>query len=146
MSLAKNPEDRYQTSHEMANEFYRAVGMATQPEIMRESYSLKAEPTESPSTKPEALPVAYRRTESEPPPSTTPQPELELPAKSHLQPESGPSPKSTSPPEPRPGPKSSRSRIWIGVGLFSLVCLFVLVFGHPDSYPPELSSRNAPGL
>jgi len=129
-ALAKNPEDRYQTSHEMANEFYRAVGMATQPEIMRESYSLKAEPTEvPPPTKPEALPVAYRQTESEPPPSTTPQPELELPAKSNLQPVSGPSPKPPSPPEPKPGPKSSRSRIWIGVGLFSLVCLLVLVFG-----------------
>ena len=129
-ALAKNPEDRYRTSQEMANEFYRAVDMATQPEIIGEPYSLKAEPTEvPPSTKPEALPVAHRQTELESPPRTESQPELELKAKSQMQPESGSSPKPPPPPEPKPSPKPSRSWVWISLGLFSLICLIVLVFG-----------------
>jgi serine/threonine protein kinase len=129
-ALAKNPDDRYRTSQELANEFYRAVGLATQPEIIREPYSLKAEPTEvPPSTKLEALPAANGRTESEPLPRTDPQPELELKAKSQMQPESGSSPEPPSPPEPRPIPKRSRSGLWIGLGLFSLICLIGLVFG-----------------
>lgn len=104
-ALAKNPEDRYRTSQEMANDFYRGIGMATQVENIREPYPLKAEPTEvPPSTKPEPLPAA------------------------RLQPESQPSPKRESRADPAPVSKPSRSRLWIGVGLFALVSLSVLGF------------------
>jgi serine/threonine protein kinase len=146
-ALAKKPDDRYQTSHEMANEFYRALGMATKPEVIREPYSLKPEPTEiPPSIKPEVLPVERRRTEAEPPPGTKPQQELGPPAKSKIQSDPEPSQK------PVPIPKRSRSLIWIGLGIFSLVCLLALVFGVSRLFavralfppPPETQSAVLP--
>ena len=79
-ALVKNPDDRYQTSREMAIDFYLSIGMNRQAETIREPYPVRAEPIEAPAP-------------------------------------------------PKPEPKPARSRAWIGVGLFSLVCLSLLVIG-----------------
>jgi eukaryotic-like serine/threonine-protein kinase len=103
-ALAKNPDDRYQTSQEMANDFYVSVGMAEQSEKIREPYPLTPMPIEvPPPTKPEPTGVLAPRPET--------------------------SPKSASRTVPEPSPKPARSRSWIVVGLFSLVCLALLAFG-----------------
>ena len=141
-ALAKNAQDRYQTSQEMANDFYRSIGMREQEEVVPEPYSLKPVPTEiPPPTKPDAIPVPRVLTEPEPLPESQPKIEPEPPPKPQLQREPEPLPRSQpriepelpSKPqrrtEPEPTPKPARSRVWIGVGLFSLVCLTVLAFG-----------------
>jgi len=76
-ALTKNPEDRYQTSREMAVDFYLAIGMTAQAETIRE-----------------ALPEHIV--------TSTPAPIKEKPA---------------------------RSPIWIGVGIFSFICLLALAIG-----------------
>jgi len=117
-ALAKNPNDRYRTSQEMANDFYLSMGMTDQAEIIREPYPLKAVPTEvPPPTKPEPLPVPELRTEPKPPPKSQPRIESELPPK--------PQPRL----EPTPARKPTRSRVWVGMGLFSVVCLSLLAYG-----------------
>jgi serine/threonine protein kinase len=129
-ALAKNPNDRYRTSQEMANDFYRSIGMSTKAEVSREPYPLTPVPMEvPPPTKPEPLPVQQPRAEPAPLPKSQPQLEQVLPAVSKLQTEPEPPPKSQPRVEPAPAPKPARSRVWIGVGLFSLVCLGLLAFG-----------------
>jgi serine/threonine protein kinase len=79
-ALVKNPSDRYQTSQEMAIDFYLSIGMTRQAETIREPYPMSVELTEAPV-------------------------------------------------KPQPAPKPARSRAWIGVGLFSLICLSILAIG-----------------
>ncbi|HVF25254.1 MAG TPA: serine/threonine-protein kinase, partial [Anaerolineales bacterium] len=73
-ALTKNPENRYQTSREMAVDFYLAIGMTAQAETIRE-----------------ALPAQIA--------TAMAAPIIEKPA---------------------------RSPIWIGVGIFSFICLVAL--------------------
>ena len=103
-ALAKNPDDRYQSSQEMANDFYVSIGKAEQSEKTREPYPLTPMPIEvPPPTKPEPTGVLA--------------PPLET------------SPKPASRTVPEPAAKPARSRTWIVVGLFSLACLALLAFG-----------------
>ena len=54
-ALAKNPDDRYQTSREMAVDFFLSIGMTSQAETILKPYPDSARPTEippSPSPKP----------------------------------------------------------------------------------------------
>jgi len=76
-ALTKNPDERYQTSREMAVDFYLAIGMTAQAETIRE-----------------ALPEHIA--------TVTPAAITEKPA---------------------------RSPIWIGVGIFSFICLLALAVG-----------------
>ena len=78
-ALTKNPEERYQTSREMAVDFYLAIGVTAQAETIRE-----------------ALPEHIAAT--------------------------APAPVSIN-------EKPARSPIWIGVGIFSLICLIALAVG-----------------
>jgi serine/threonine protein kinase len=105
-ALLKNPDDRYQTSREMAIDFYLSIGMNRQAETIREPYPVRAEPIEAP-----APPMSEPTQRQEPPPMPEPtQRQEQLPM-------------------PEPTQKPARSRAWIGVGLVSLVCLSLLAFG-----------------
>ncbi len=105
-ALLKNPDDRYQTSREMAIDFYLSIGMNRQAETIREPYPVSSVPIEAPA-----------------PPMPEPTQKQELP------PMPEPTQKQEPLPKAEPTPKPARSRTWIGVGLFSLVCLSLLAFG-----------------
>src|SRR5215216_164935 len=116
-ALAKNPDDRYQSSQEMANDFYFAIGMAEQAEIIRDPYPLTPMPIEvPPPTKPESSVLPQLQTE----PTPKSQLQIEPRPRPQSQPEAKPLPKSQSRTELEPAPKPARSRVCIVVGLFSL--------------------------
>src|SRR5215207_3713958 len=94
-ALTKNPDDRYQTSREMAVDFYLAIGMTAQAETIRE-----------------ALPAHIATT--------------------------APAPVSINDNE-----KPVRSPIWIGVGIFSLICLIALAVGA-FRLLPRLTNSSSP--
>jgi serine/threonine protein kinase len=162
-ALAKNPNDRYRTSQEMANDFYRSIGRSTPAEVTVEPYPLTPMPMEiPPPTKPEALPVSPPRKEPEPPPSAPPQRQPEPAVVSPLRTEPEPQPKSQAweapvpsavskprtEPEPRIEPasvsKPARSRVWIGAGLFSVICLAVAAYGAFRFLPLPIGQPFAP--
>jgi serine/threonine protein kinase len=126
-ALAKNPNDRYQTSLEMVNDFYLAIGMNAQAEIIHGSEPVNTVPVEasvSLPSKPEPiaaapapLPKPQVQTEREP----TPKPQARIEPVS--------APKSQVRTEPKSAPKPARSRSWIGVGLISLVLIGLLALG-----------------
>jgi eukaryotic-like serine/threonine-protein kinase len=109
-ALLKNPDGRYQTSQEMANDFYRSIGLTEQAEIIRELYPASTTPTQAP-------------VEASVPSPPKPSPPLEPEPRTELEPRTKPEPLS------KPTPKPARSKAWIGVGLLSLVCLSLLAFG-----------------
>ena len=88
-ALTKNPDDRYQTSRQMAIDFFLAIGMTAQAETIREA----------------------------------------LPA--HL---------ATAPASSKQ--KSTRSPVWLGVGIFSFLCLLVLAIGAFRLLPTLTNSGN----
>jgi len=140
-ALLKNPDDRYQTSSEMAIDYYLSIGMNRQAETIREPYPVRAEPIEAP-----APPIEPTQKEELPPkPELTQKPEpsskAELTQKEELPPK--PEPKQKQEPSPKPEPKQARSRAWIGVALFSLVCLALLAFGVPRLLSALQSSPKA---
>jgi eukaryotic-like serine/threonine-protein kinase len=98
-ALQKNPDDRYQTSREMAIDFYLAIGMITQAEMIGGPHPVNSTPIEASV----ALPPAPAG------PKPRPKPEQRI--------------------EAEPTPKPARSRGWIGVGLISLVFLVLLAVG-----------------
>jgi eukaryotic-like serine/threonine-protein kinase len=107
-TLLKNPDERYQTTRELANDYSRSIGMTTQAETIREPHPESPVPIEAP---------APRQPEPQP-----------LPKPEPTQPEPPSKPVLT---EAKPTPKPARSRTWIGVGLFALICLALLAFGAP---------------
>src|SRR5689334_5472526 len=112
-ALQKNPQDRYPTSREMAIDFYLAIGMVTQAEIIRKPDQVSPPPSEPPvALTPEPLPVEIKP-QTEPEPRTKPEP--------------------IAKPEqlikPQPAPKPARSRSGIGMGLIALVVLILFAFG-----------------
>jgi serine/threonine protein kinase len=115
-ALLKNPDDRYQTSSEMAIDYYLSIGMNRQAETIREPYPVRTEPVEV-----RALPELAPVQDQEPPSKPGPTQNQELP----------PEPVQHQEPLPKTEPKPARSLKWIGVGLFSLVCLSLLVFAVP---------------
>ena len=143
-ALMKNPDDRYQTSRELAMDYYRAIGITPQGAPSRPSVEpspvntlamdspvpapaektaiepvLKPEPVQEqkPAPKQESAPVVK--------PAPKPEPEARLEPVPDLTPAPKPQPASTSEPTAKP----SRSLVWIGVGVASLVCLAALGVG-----------------
>jgi formylglycine-generating enzyme required for sulfatase activity len=112
-ALVKNPDERYQTSQEMAIDFYLSIGMAAEAGAIRESYPVIPVPISVPApTKPE--------------PAIEPEPKEQLESPTKREPKQKPEPPA---PKEKREPKPARSRAWIGVGLLSLVCLALLVVG-----------------
>lgn len=84
-ALLKNPADRYQSSSDMAIDFYRSIGMNRQAETIREPYPVRpdsvedsapSDPEPSPPIEPElaAKPVTTPKTERAIKTETTPEP------------------------------------------------------------------------
>jgi formylglycine-generating enzyme required for sulfatase activity len=127
-ALLKNPDDRYQTSRELAMDYSRSIGMTRQAESIRKPTPVSTVPLEEPAPttlepaiKPEPTTKPELQTTPEPPPKLEPLPKLEPTPKLE--------PQTTPEPAPKPSPKPARSRAWIGVGILSLVCLSLLGFG-----------------
>ncbi len=117
-ALRKNPDDRYGSSREMAIDFYLSIGMTAQAETIREPYPVNIVPLEvRVPTQPEPIAKQEPTVKPESIPSLEPAPKLQSEAK--LEPAT----------KPESTPKPARNRAWIGVGLFSLVCLSLLVVG-----------------
>jgi serine/threonine-protein kinase len=122
-ALAKNPEDRYATSQELASAYDTAIGRRAQEDILHESF---------PASPPPAVPARSQELE---PVAATPLPQSE--------------PEPVSPAESRaeqaPAPGRSRTLIWIAAGVFALVCLGLLAFGASRllaARPLALSARS----
>src|SRR5215212_4977283 len=114
-ALRKNPDDRYQSTGEMAIDFNRAIGIGStgQAEIIRE---------------PSPSPVSASAME----------PSVALPPKPV-------STQTALTPKPKPASKPARSRTWIGVGIFSFICLLLLGVGAWGlaSFLPSFSKPSA---
>ncbi len=129
-ALQKNPEGRYQSSLEMADDFLASIGMATPVEVAHKPEPLKETPTAIPVEVPAPVPQApqpWRESRVKMEQASVPKPEPPR--------EPEPIPKRESRPEPVPRlepeakPKPARGRSWIGVGVVSLIALLLLGFG-----------------
>ena len=131
-ALQKNPDDRYQSSRELAVDYSRSIGITSQATTLPEAHPVSVEPVE-------ALPL----TEVEPPPEPQPQtkpepvPMLERPT----------APRSQAKLEsiPEPELKSGRGRSWIPAILFSVIGLSVLAVAAflflPRGAPPPRATE-----
>jgi serine/threonine-protein kinase len=118
-ALVKNPDDRYQSSRELAMEYYRAIGMTTQAATLPEAspVSAVAIETEAPIVA-EPPPKLEPQVQSEPPPKREPSQEKELSPK--------PKPKQEPLLNPEPISKPAPRRAWIPAVLFSVIGIAVL--------------------
>jgi serine/threonine protein kinase len=156
-ALQKNPDDRYQTSREMAIDFYLSIGMTAQAEAIREPYPVstvsieapapearpepKLEPT--PETKPEPLPIPEPKRETKPEPLPIPEPKPEPRPETKPEPlpipEPLPEPKRETKPEPTPKPPRSRAgipAILVSIiGLAVLAAAAYLIFSRRSNLP-----------
>lgn len=138
-ALFKNPDERYQTSRELAADFYRAIGHTvpgTVPQVDPNQINTVAmdSPVVAPAEKtqlepaiptPEVARASTPKIEPEPAPVREPDP-VAVPEPAPIsRPQSTSQPASVS--EPAPGPK--RNLGLIGVGLFGIVCLAALGVG-----------------
>lgn len=115
-ALLKNPEDRYQSSRELAMEYSRAIGVSAAAEVTREPVSVNPAPVGAPE------PV---EADSTPVPQPPTKPESKPMLEQQIKPESRPK----LDPRPEPEPKPARSRSRLPVIVFSVVVLAVLAGG-----------------
>lgn len=135
-ALLKNPEDRYNSSRELAADYSRAIGIGTTREVTREPVFVSPAPMSAPEpveVEPAPLPQPPTKPESTP--------ILEQPVK----PESRPKLEPASKPEPKP----ARSRSWIPAVLFSIIGLALLAGGafflfSRNSTPSTPTQTSAP--
>ena len=100
-ALVKNPDDRYQSSRELATDYFRSIGMRSEAStVLEPTTPVSTEATEAIGTSNASAPILM---------------EQAVPAEPQTKPE--------------PAPKPARSRMWIGVGLISLVCITLLAIG-----------------
>lgn len=139
-ALFKNPDERYQTSRELATDFYRAIGHTvpgTVPQVDPNQINTVAmdSPVAAPAERtqlepaipaPEVARASTPKIESEPAPVREPEP-VAVPEPAPISRPSSTTSQPASVSEPAPGAK----RNWglIGVGLFAIVCLAALGVG-----------------
>ena len=135
-ALAKNPDNRYQSSFEMTEDFLAAIGGAPQAEVVRKPAPINDMPTSSPVEAPapvSKIPGAWRESRVKMEPASTPKQEPRQEPEQRREPEPVAKPEtrreSAPRPEPEPKPKPARGRSWIGVGLVSMIALLLLAFG-----------------
>ena len=114
-ALVKNPEDRYQTTRELAIDYSRAIGLSTEQDTIPKPPPAGTVPAEAPAPP-----------ELEPTPKAEPAVEPEPPRKLEPSAKSEPAPKREPAIKPEPLPKPARSRSGIPVVLFSVIGLSVL--------------------
>ncbi|HKY54057.1 MAG TPA: protein kinase [Anaerolineales bacterium] len=143
-ALLKNPADRYQTSSEMAINFYLSIGMNRQAETIREPYPVKAEPIEAPAPpKPEPAP------KQEPAPKPEPTEKLQPEIKPAPSPKLEPTEKLQPAIKPELPPKAPGNRRGILILLFSVIGLSVLalagylIFSRGPSVPTATATSGA---
>ena len=143
-ALLKNPADRYQTSSEMAIDFYLSIGMNRQAETIREPYPAKAEPIESP-----APPMPEPTQKKEPPPKPEPVIKSEPDAKPATKPKIEPIEPVLKPqPKSEPTPQPARNRRGILPILLSVIGLAVLaiagylIFSRGPNVPTATATVN----
>ena len=157
-ALLKNPDDRYQSSRELALDYRRAVGL---PAKASTGSMTRPTPPDTVAVEPPVL--------TEPAPTTKPEPipQYDLESGSRVQSEAKIEPPSKPPPglvveqstKPEPHPKvespsgpevqAARSRSWIPVLLFSLIGLAVLagaafLFLSREQTPPAATQTVGP--
>ncbi|HLF74659.1 MAG TPA: SUMF1/EgtB/PvdO family nonheme iron enzyme [Anaerolineales bacterium] len=138
-ALQKNPDDRYQTSRELAIDYYRSIGMTLKADTIRDPYPVRTVPIEGPAPKaPEPVPEPEPIIKSEPAPKPEPA----------ARPEPTSKPEATIKPEPAPRP--ARSRAGISTVLFSVIGVFVLaaaaLFIFRGSPPPRSTGTVSPAI
>src|SRR5687767_2859336 len=100
-ALVKNPDDRYQSSRELATAYFRSIGMTSEAStVLEPTTPVSTEATEAIGTSNASAPIIM---------------EQAVPAEPQTKPE--------------PAPKPARGRTWIGVAIISLVCLTLLAVG-----------------
>ena len=130
-ALLKNPADRYQSSSEMAIDYYLSIGMNRQAETIREPYPVKAEPIGAPA-----------------PPEPEPAIKPEVASKPELAIKPEPTPKTELAIKPDPTPRQPRNQAGIRTILFSIIGLSVLavagylIFSRGPSVPTATATVN----
>jgi serine/threonine protein kinase len=120
-ALIKNPDDRYQSSRELAMDYYRAIGLPTKAAtagVAESSLPSTVTVEPEPAAKPEPRIEPEARIEPQAKPKTQPA----LVVEESTKPETRAKPEPTSKPEAQP----ARSRSWIPILLFSVIGLAVL--------------------
>ena len=136
-ALLKNPADRYETSSQMAIDFYLSIGMNRQAETIREPYPVRAEPIEVPAP-PKSEPIQKQEPAIQTEVAVKPQPEIKPEPQPQIKPET----------KPEPTPKAPRSQAGIRTLLFSVIGLSVLavagylIFSRGPNVPTATATVN----
>jgi serine/threonine-protein kinase len=136
-ALLKTPADRYETSSQMAIDFYLSIGMNRQAETIREPYPVRAEPIEDPAP-PRSEPIQKQEPAIQAEVAVKPQPEMKPEPQPQIKPEL----------KPEPTPKAPRSQAGIRALLFSVIGLSVLavagylIFSRGPNVPTATATVN----
>jgi serine/threonine-protein kinase len=109
-ALAKNPDERYQDSRELAMDYFRAIGMTAE-----------APTGATPAPNPPITQAVDSSVPTMQEPTARPEPAS--------RPDREAAPRVEPTVKPEPIPKRARSTLWIGVGFISLVVIALLAFG-----------------
>lgn len=117
-ALLKNPEDRYQSSRELAMDYSRAIGVSAAADATRQPAFVNPVPVEVETPRPVEVE-----------PSPVPQPPIKQESKPVLEPHVKPESRPRLETAPKPEPTATRTRSLIPVLLLSVIGLAVLAGG-----------------